>query len=140
MTFRLVILIRTFRLTFSSIHYLLLPTLLSVVLKHSYYLQVISFALTMLNDMEFAFHYTWTCIHNGADYPIIRIKVDELMSISLILSDGTLQHLDYGSPKWIEIVLLFQRQDFPVPKFGGLRTIIKFRQLKKTLLNAYQAV
>ena len=94
----------------------------------------------MLNDMEFAFHYTWACMHNGADYPIMRINVDEFMNISLILSDGTLQHLVYGSPKWIEIVLLFQRQDFPVPKSGGLRTIIKFRQLKKTLLNAYRAV
>ena len=49
-------------------------------------------------------------------------------------------YLRSGSPQWIELALFFQRQDFPIPMFGGLRTLIKFRQLKNALLNAYQAV
>ena len=94
----------------------------------------------MLQNMAFAFHYNWECTHDGTAYPIIRLQTDEAMGISLILSDGTLRHLVYGSPQWIELVLLFQRQDFPVPKFGGLRTLIKFRQLRTALLNAYQTL
>ena len=94
----------------------------------------------MLNSLEFAFHYRWACIHDGIEYPIIRIQYDAQSTLSLILSNGQLETLVYGTPKWIELVLLFQQQDFPVPKFGGLRTFIKFRQLKKALLHDYYNV
>ena len=84
----------------------------------------------MLDELEFAIHFTWTSMHNDVTYQLIRKKYDSEGNLFMTPRTGDLLSLFAGYANWFEFTTFLYSKNFTNPNSHGIRGISNFHKLK----------